>query len=117
EKVAETAKKLGRKVVVGYILRQHPAWMRFIEIARDLGKPLVMRMNLNQQSRGDEWRTHKNLMDSMSPIVDCGVHYVDVMCQMTNSRPVRVHAIGARLSDEVKPGMYNYGQLQVVFED
>jgi predicted dehydrogenase len=53
----------------------------------------------------------------MSPIVDCGVHYVDVMCQMTRSRPVRVQAIGARLTDEIPPTMYNYGQLQVVFED
>ncbi len=56
-------------------------------------------------------------MDSMSPIVDCGVHYVDVMCQMTQSKPVRVSAIQARLSDELKPGMYNYGQLQVTFAD
>ncbi len=56
-------------------------------------------------------------MGSMSPIVDCGVHYVDVMCQMTGSRPVRVSAIGARLTDELKPGLYNYGQLQVTFED
>jgi predicted dehydrogenase len=56
-------------------------------------------------------------MDSMSPIVDCGVHYVDVMCQMTGSRPVHVSAIRARLSDELKPGMYNYGQLQVTFAD
>jgi len=53
----------------------------------------------------------------MSPIVDCGVHYVDVMCQMTGARPVRVSAIGARLTDELKPGMYNYGQLQVTFDD
>ena len=56
-------------------------------------------------------------MESMSPIVDCGVHYVDVMCQMTGARPVRVSAIGARLTDELKPGMYNYGQLQVTFDD
>jgi predicted dehydrogenase len=56
-------------------------------------------------------------MNSMSPIVDCGVHYVDVMCQMTGARPVKVSAIGARLSDELKPGMYNYGQLQVTFDD
>jgi predicted dehydrogenase len=95
----------------------HPAWTRFIEIARTLGKPLVMRMNLNQQSHGAAWNWHRNLMDSMSPIVDCGVHYVDVMCQMTGARPVRVSAIGARLTDELKPGMYNYGQLQVTFED
>ena len=91
--------------------------MQFIEIARTLGKPLVMRMNLNQQSRGYMWNVHRNLMNSMSPIVDCGVHYVDVMCQMTGAKPVRVSAIGARLSDELKPGMYNYGQLQVTFDD
>ncbi|MEX1062024.1 MAG: hypothetical protein WEC12_00360, partial [Balneolaceae bacterium] len=56
-------------------------------------------------------------MEVMSPIVDCGVHYVDVMCQMTKARPVHVHAIGAKLSDEIQDGMYNYGQLQVVFDD
>jgi predicted dehydrogenase len=95
----------------------HPAWIRFIELARTLGKPLVMRMNLNQQSHGPTWNVHRNLMKSMSPIVDCGVHYVDVMCQMTGAKPVRVSAIGARLTDELKPGMYNYGQLQVTFDD
>ena len=114
--VRESARR-DRTVVVGYILRHHPAWQRFIEEARTLGKPLVMRMNLNQQSSGREWETHKNLMRSMSPIVDCGVHYVDVMCQMTRSRPVRVQAIGARLTGEIASDMYNYGQLQVVFED
>ncbi len=115
--IVKAAQKHNRKVVVGYILRHHPAWQKFIELAQGLGKPLVMRMNLNQQSAGKEWETHKHLMKSMSPIVDCGVHYVDVMCQMTRSQPVRVQAIGARLTDEISPQMYNYGQLQVVFAD
>jgi predicted dehydrogenase len=74
-------------------------------------------MNLNQQSSGEEWRIHKNLMSAMSPIVDCGVHYVDVMCQMTGASPVRVHGIGARLTDEVAADMYNYGHLHVTFDD
>ena len=87
QSIVDAARAGNRKLVVGYILRVHPAWMRFIEIARTLGKPLVMRMNLNQQSHGQNWTWHRNLMDSMSPIVDCGVHYVDVMCQMTQSRP------------------------------
>jgi predicted dehydrogenase len=76
-----------------------------------------MRMNLNQQSSGSNWETHKNLMSSISPIIDCGVHYVDVMCQMTRSKPVRVSGIGARLSDELPEGKINYGHLQVTFED
>lgn len=117
ERVVAAARKAGKKLVVGYILRHHPSWVAFIKQAQTLGKPLVMRMNLNQQSNGRMWDVHKNLMNSMSPIVDCGVHYVDVMCQMTGAKPVRVSGIGARLSDELVPGMYNYGQLQVTFDD
>lgn len=117
EKVIQTAQNANKKVVVGYILRVHPAWKRFTEIAQTLGKPLVMRMNLNQQSKGGQWQTHKKLMHSMSPIVDCGVHYVDIMCMMAGASPVKVNAIGARLSDEIAEDMYNYGQLQVTFDD
>ena len=36
---------------------------------------------------------------------------------MTGARPVRVSAVGARLTDDLKPGMYNYGHLQVTFDD
>jgi predicted dehydrogenase len=116
-RVVETAVRLKRKLVVGYILRHHPSWVRMIAEARRLGGPYVFRMNLNQQSRGAEWETHKALMQTTSPIVDCGVHYVDVMCQVTDAAPVRVQGIGLRLSDEIAPEMYNYGQLQVVFAD
>ena len=116
-RVVQTATRLNRKLVVGYILRHHPSWMRLIAEARDLGGPYVFRLNLNQQSSGAEWETHKALMQTTSPIVDCGVHYVDVMCQITDAQPVRVHGMGLRLSDEIADDMYNYGQFQVIFED
>jgi predicted dehydrogenase len=117
ERVVAKAQALGRKLVVGYILRHHPSWMRLIEEARALGGPYVFRMNLNQQSKGHQWEVHKALMRSTSPVVDCGVHYVDVMCQITDAKPVRVHGMGLRLSAEIAPDMYNYGQFQVMFED
>ncbi|HET9053824.1 MAG TPA: Gfo/Idh/MocA family oxidoreductase, partial [Cyclobacteriaceae bacterium] len=78
ERVVKAANRAGKKLVIGYILRHHPSWEKFIEVAQGLGKPLVMRMNLNQQSSGDMWTLHRNLMKSLSPIVDCGVHYIDV---------------------------------------
>ena len=117
ERVVAAAKAAGRKLVIGYILRHHPSWMRLIEEARKLGPPYVFRMNLNQQSSGPTWETHKALMQTTSPIVDCGVHYVDVMCQITDAKPVQVRGMGLRLSDEVAPDMYNYGHLQVMFDD
>ena len=117
EDIAALAKTKGLKLVIGYILRVHPSWVKFVEVGRTLGKPLVMRMLLNQQSSGAQWQVHRHLMNSISPIVDCGVHYVDVMCQVTGAKPVSVHAVGARLTSEIDARMYNYGHLHVSFDD
>ena len=116
-RVIAAAQRARRQLVVGYILRHHPTWQKFIAAARTLGHPLVMRMNLNQQSSGDAWQVHRGLLASVSPIVDCGVHYVDVMCQMVPSRPLRVSAIGACLDPGLPLERCNYGQLQIAFED
>lgn len=116
-RVVDAATANGRKLVVGYILRHHPSWVRLIAEARRLGGPYVFRMNLNQQSSGSTWTTHKQLMKTTSPIVDCGVHYLDVMCQITDAKPVEVRGMGVRLSGDIDPQMYNYGHLQVLFAD
>ncbi len=117
ERVVAAARANNRKLVVGYILRHHPSWVRLIAEARKLGGPFVFRMNLNQQSSGVNWQTHKMLMETTPPIVDCGVHYVDVMCQITDAKAVEVRGMGLRLSDEIAPDMYNYGAFQVLFAD
>ena len=101
-RVVNAATKHNKKLVVGYILRHHPSWENFISVS---------------QSEDKMWTLHRNLMKSLSPIVDCGVHYIDVMCQMTRSKPVQVYAIGARLTEEIPEGNYNYGNLQIRFED
>lgn len=116
-RVVAAARRTGRKLVIGYILRHHPSWREFIRQARQLGPPFVMRMNLNQQSSGAAWTIHKRLMETTSPVVDCGVHYIDVMLQITDSPPVQVRGMGVRLSDEIAAGQVNYGHLQVTFAD
>ena len=116
-RVAACAARTGRRVVVGYILRHHPSWQRLIAEARALGGPYVFRLNLNQQSKGPTWEVHKALMQTTPPIVDCGVHYVDVMLQITDAPAVEVRGMGLRLSAEIAPEMYNYGHFQVIFAD
>ena len=44
EAVVAKAVATRRKLVLGYILRVHPAWAKLVELGRTLGKPLVMRM-------------------------------------------------------------------------
>ena len=117
EAVVAAAVRNQRKLVVGYILRHHPSWIRLISEARKLGGPFVFRLNLNQQSSGATWQTHRQLMQSTSPLVDCGVHYVDVMCQITDALPIAVSGMGLRLSNDIPANMYNYGHFQVRFDD
>ena len=38
QSIVDAARASRRKLVIGYILRVHPAWIRFIEIARTLGQ-------------------------------------------------------------------------------
>jgi predicted dehydrogenase len=117
QRVVDTAIANKRKVVIGYILRHHPSWTKLIEESRKLGGPYVFRMNLNQQSSGPAWDIHRSIMQTTSPIVDCGVHYVDVMCQITDAKPVEVRGMGVNLAKGLPAGMYNYGHFQVLFDD
>jgi predicted dehydrogenase len=116
-RVVEAARTHDRKLIVGYILRHHPSWLKLIEESRNLGGPYVFRMNLNQQSSGPAWDIHRSIMQTTSPIVDCGVHYVDVMCQITDAKPVEVRGMGVPLAKGLPQGMYNYGHFQVLFDD
>lgn len=47
-------------------------------------------------------------MHTSPPIVDCGVHHVGAMCQITGAQPRRVHGIGLRLSGKIAETMHDY---------
>lgn len=115
--VISVARKTKRKLVIGYILRHHPSWNQFVKSARELGAPYVMRLNLNQPSVGHAWEIHKRLLETTPPFVDCGVHYVDIMCQITDSKPVQVRGMGVRLAHDIAEDQVNYSHLQIIFED
>ena len=83
---------------IGYILRHHPSWMRFIELARTLGHaaglPHEPQPAVERRAVGDPQAPAA----ALSPIVDCGVHYVDIWCQITPAKPVQ-RARGRRAAD------------------
>lgn len=82
------ARKCGKKLYIGYILRHHDKWQKFIDCAKSLTPPVNVTITSNQHSTGEEWQQHKNILDAgLSPLVDCGIHYADVMAQIT-SEPI-----------------------------
>lgn len=117
--IINTAKKSRGKVLIGHQLRYLEPWPTVIKELKAglIGKPLVMRMTGNQQTFGKIWEGQKRLIADTSPLIDCGVHYVDLMCMITGCKAVSVYAQGINLDPSLPPDFYNYGLLQVKFAD
>lgn len=97
-----TARKYGRKLCVGYILRHHAMWQKFVQCAKTLGTPLHVTMTSNQHSTGDDWHHHKNILEpGLSPLVDCGIHHADLMIQLGCGEVADLKARGTKTNSEV----------------
>ncbi len=117
--MAEAAAASAGRILIGHQLRYEAPWPAVVKKLRAglLGRPLVLRMCGNQMTFGATWSAQKRLIADTSPLVDCGVHYVDLMLAATGARPVSVYAQGVSLDPALPAACYNYGLLQVKFDD
>ena len=102
------------KVLVGYILRHNETYNKVKELIDEglIGKPMILRMVQNHNTLRN-WEKYRILIEETSPIVDCGVHYIDVMRWFTEEEVVSVDGVGAVTEPGLSPGTYNYGMIQV----
>lgn len=105
------------KVLVGYILRHNQTYQTVAKMIQDgaIGKPIVMRMTQNHHTMN--WEKYLNLIKDTSPIIDCGVHYIDVMHWVTGAEVTEVSGIGLKTEPDVPDGNYNYGLMTAKLSD
>ncbi|MEG0229634.1 MAG: Gfo/Idh/MocA family oxidoreductase, partial [Oscillospiraceae bacterium] len=113
----ECVKNAKSKVLIGHILRHNESYHKIAAMIEEdlIGKPIVMRMVQNHHTMN--WDRYKKLLEDCSPIVDCGVHYVDVMQWFTKAKVVSVSGMGARLDYDIDEKNYNYGMIQAKLSD
>lgn len=105
------------KIRVGHILRHNRTYIKAQEMIAGglLGKPLVMRMAQNHHTMN--WPRYKRLIQDTPPIIDCGVHYFDVMQWFAGARIEKVAGIGQRLDLDLREDEYNYSMCTCVLSD
>lgn len=105
------------KVLVGHILRHNATYKKVAQMIHEgaIGSPIIMRMSQNHHTMN--WDRYLTLIKETSPIVDCGVHYIDIMQWFTKSKVVSVSGIGMRTDDDVPEGKNNYEIVTVKLED
>lgn len=105
------------KVLVGHILRHNHTYNTVANMIKEgaIGKPIVMRMVQNHHTMN--WARYLELIKETSPIIDCGVHYLDVMQWFTDAKITSVSGIGMRTDEDVPEDKYNYGMITVTLSD
>lgn len=103
------------KVLVGHILRHNDTYLKVKEMLDEgvIGKPLIMRMVQNHNTLGN-WGKYHALIEETSPIIDCGVHYIDVMRWFTGEEVTDIDGVGAVTEPGLSKGKYNYGIINVM---
>lgn len=105
------------KVLIGYILRHNETYNRVAQMIHDgaIGHPIIMRMAQNHHTM--DWPKYLSLIRETSPIIDCGVHYIDVMQWFSGAKITNVDGIGQKTSEDVPEGKYNYGLMTARLSD
>lgn len=113
----ETVRNAKIKVQIGYILRHNQTYNKVAEMIHSgmLGSPLVIRMVQNHHVM--DWKKYRALLEDATPIVDCGVHYIDICRWYTKSEIVEVGGISSRLDEECPEHSRNYCLMTMKLAD
>lgn len=105
------------KVLIGYILRHNKTYNRVAEMIRNgaIGRPFIIRMAQNHHTMN--WGKYLRLIKETSPIIDCGVHYIDVMQWFSGAKITHVSGIGLKTEADVPDKKYNYGLITAKLSD
>ena len=101
------------KVLIGHILRHNNTYNEVARMIRNgaIGNPIIIRMAQNHHTMN--WERYLELIKETSPIIDCGVHYVDVMQWFTGEKITNISGVGLKTEADVPKDKYNYGIITV----
>jgi len=104
-----------QKVLIGHILRHNESYNYVAKLIQSgtIGSPIIMRMVQNHHAMN--WERYRALICQTSPIIDCGVHYFDIMRWVTGEDIVDVSGISQKLASDLPEGKYDYGMVTLRF--
>ncbi|NJP41328.1 Gfo/Idh/MocA family oxidoreductase [Oscillospiraceae bacterium HV4-5-C5C] len=108
-------KQASSKVLIAHILRHNRSYQKIAELIQSgaIGRLRLMRMVQNHHAK--DWPRYQRLMADCPPVVDCGVHYIDVMQWVTGAQVREVSGMGCRIDpDAVRD---NYGMIQLQLDN
>lgn len=92
------------KVSVSHVLRYNRSYRKIKEMidADEIGRLRMVRMNQSHRAgeEGHPWDRFIRLMQDCPPLIDCGVHYADVIQWFAESPIVAVSGISSKVDED-----------------
>ncbi len=105
------------KVLPAHILRYNQSYRMIKKLIGEgsIGRFQVARMVQNHHCKN--WPRYYRLLQDCPPILDCGVHYFDILQWITGQKICQVSGIGALAGDDIGCCPYNYGIANLWLSD
>ena len=105
------------KVLPAHILRYNRSYQTIKRLINDgaIGQFQMARMIQNHHCK--DWQRYYRLLQDCTPILDCGVHYFDVLQWITGQKITQVSGIGTIVGNDIGRCPYNYGIANLWLSD
>lgn len=113
----EAAKASDCKVLIAHVLRHNATYQKAAELIKSglIGDVRLIRMVQNHHVM--DKNRYAALLRDCPPIIDCAVHYVDVIRWFTGLEICSVGGVGARIGDIAPENSYNYGMMTMTLSN
>ncbi len=107
----EVAQQADVQVMVGHILRHNQSYQKVYQLIREgvIGKMRLI--HFVQNHHAVEWDRYKRLLQDCPPVLDCGVHYLDVIQWMSEEKIVEIDGWSCKLDEESPCDNYGVAQM------
>ncbi len=97
------------KVLPAHILRYNHSYQKIKQLIEEgaIGQFQAARMVQNHHCK--DWQRYYRLLQDCTPIVDCGVHYFDVLQWISGQKITHVSGFGTTVGNDIGSCPYNYG--------
>lgn len=109
----DLVKNTKQKVLVALVLRHNTSYNTMKKLIDDgeIGELKIVRVSHSHHST--DWERDKALLADCSPVVDCGVHYFDVMQWFTGAKIVEVSGFGNKTEEDAPRNNYTFSTVKL----
>lgn len=113
ERFFDEARKSSTCVLVGHELRCNQSYQKIRELIRQDTIGQLRLIRLIQNHHAVNWKRYFRLLQDCPPVLDCGVHYMDLMQWISDEKIISVTGTGCYLDQDAPCANYNTVQVHL----